>query len=487
MEICQLWKNASDQEFENVKEGMEKLVMNRLFAYTFSPSTTDDAERDEVLAQKIRIFRWVREEHLDIPHSPHNELYLNNAQAELKKINSYKAPRDKVICILNCCKFIFTLIRRSEGASKGADTFLPILIYVVLRSNPPNLVSNVQYISRFRNPDKLQAEAGYYLASLMGAISFIENLEASSLSISPEEFDQQIEKTMNELNKEKADALAAAEAASRTTSPESSTSQRKHGSKLATLVAGTAATRNTRQQGTINEKQFLAAEAQQQEKQQYHENPATKTSPSILNPATFIERGANFATKTIQKPLDLIERMFQDNGDSEEMAKPYPPRHPLPPPQQQNMGAPPPLPNRSNQEQLQRPDNLDRGDSFTEFVYVPAGQQAQQPSPYQPNVIQHQQQQPQYQQGYSEIPQHLGQAVNRQQQQQQSLEQYLKALETLTDMFPSCEREVCDVILQANDGRLSPSIDALLEISSAGDGSSKNAENNNSKEIVNKE
>lgn len=30
--MCELWRNVSDQEFENVKEGMEKLVMNRLFA-----------------------------------------------------------------------------------------------------------------------------------------------------------------------------------------------------------------------------------------------------------------------------------------------------------------------------------------------------------------------------------------------------------------------------------------------------------------------
>lgn len=59
---------------------------NRLVSFlrsssTFSPSTTDDAERDEVLNQKICIFRWIREEHLDIPHSPHNEAYLNNAQS----------------------------------------------------------------------------------------------------------------------------------------------------------------------------------------------------------------------------------------------------------------------------------------------------------------------------------------------------------------------------------------------------------------------
>ena len=29
---------------------------------------------------------------------------------ELVKINHYKAPRDKLICILNCCKVIFGLL-----------------------------------------------------------------------------------------------------------------------------------------------------------------------------------------------------------------------------------------------------------------------------------------------------------------------------------------------------------------------------------------
>lgn len=48
---------------------------------TFSPSTTDDAERDEVLTQKIRIFRWIKPEHLDIPDNAHNAAYLDKAQA----------------------------------------------------------------------------------------------------------------------------------------------------------------------------------------------------------------------------------------------------------------------------------------------------------------------------------------------------------------------------------------------------------------------
>lgn len=56
---------------------------------------------------------------------------------------------------------------RHSNSDESADKFVPLLIYVVLRANPENLVSNVQYILRFRNPDKLNGEAGYYLSSLV--------------------------------------------------------------------------------------------------------------------------------------------------------------------------------------------------------------------------------------------------------------------------------------------------------------------------------
>jgi len=70
---------------------------------------------------------------------------------------------------------------------------MPLLIYVVLQSNPEHLVSNVQYILRFRNQEKLGGEAGYYLSSLMGAIQFIENLDRTTLTISDEEFELNVE------------------------------------------------------------------------------------------------------------------------------------------------------------------------------------------------------------------------------------------------------------------------------------------------------
>lgn len=65
------------------------------------------------------------------------------------------------------------LLKHNKSDS-SADSFMPMLIYVVLQSNPEHLVSNVQYILRFRNQDKLGGEAGYYLSSLVSFAIFYQ-------------------------------------------------------------------------------------------------------------------------------------------------------------------------------------------------------------------------------------------------------------------------------------------------------------------------
>lgn len=84
-------------------------------------------------------------------------------------------------------------MKSSKTPDTSADSFIPLLIYVVLQAHPEHLVSNIQYILRFRNQDKLGGEAGYYLSSLSGAVQFIETLDRTSLTISDDAFERNVE------------------------------------------------------------------------------------------------------------------------------------------------------------------------------------------------------------------------------------------------------------------------------------------------------
>lgn len=209
-----VWADLPPAEFDQATEAMEKLVMNRLYTYTFTPAMaaegrwpvlSDDLERDRALSERIQLFHWVDETHLDLKRGPHSERFFAFAAQELAKINHYKAPRDKTICVLNCCKVIFGLIRHL-GADEGADAFMPLLILVLLRANPPHLVSNVEYIARFRSPPRRTSESEYYLSSLSGAMAFIEQMDHTKLShVSQTELDERVQKAAAEMEAAVAD------------------------------------------------------------------------------------------------------------------------------------------------------------------------------------------------------------------------------------------------------------------------------------------
>ena len=52
-------------------------------------------------------------------------------------------------------------------AKTGADDFLPVLIYVVIHANPPQLASNLEYIQRFRMHSRMASESAYFFTQLV--------------------------------------------------------------------------------------------------------------------------------------------------------------------------------------------------------------------------------------------------------------------------------------------------------------------------------
>ncbi|KAL5615591.1 hypothetical protein BROUX41_005630 [Berkeleyomyces rouxiae] len=352
MAMCEVWCDVSDAEFDNAREGMEKLVMNRLYSQTFSPAIPpplsanakgrgkrgdrpagagrrgqhqEDVERDEIVTQKINIYGWVKLEHLDIPPvAESGQRFLKLAQDELLKIRTYRAPRDKIICVLNCCKVIFGLLKHTRSDS-SADSFMPLLIYVVLHSNPDHLVSNVQYILRFRNQDKLSGEAGYYLSSLMGVIQFIESMDRTTLTITDQEFEKSVEEAVSAIaEKHRLESPPLPPLPPRATASLSE--------KVTLAVAGTSAL--SLNSGTSSSSATRGAGDSSSAAPPHPQGPGfiSPISPLTQAPADYPspaspDQPAPLATlfQTIQKPLSsTIGRIFGDDSSS----LPPPPRPP---------------------------------------------------------------------------------------------------------------------------------------------------------------
>ncbi|GAB0132966.1 hypothetical protein EsDP_00001386 [Epichloe bromicola] len=423
MMVCDVWRGVSDAEFDNAREGMEKLVMNRLYAQTFSPAIAppkpipgakskkrggdislgpgrrgqhqEDIERDEILTQKINIYGWVRLEHLDIPAvGDSGRRFLKLAQQELLKIKSYRAPRDKIICALNCSKVIFGLLKHNKSDS-SADSFMPLLIYVVLQCNPEHLVSNVQYILRFRNQEKLGGEAGYYLSSLMGAIQFIENMDRSSLTISDDEFENNVEAAVS--------AIA-----------------EKH-----------QATSPVLQQTTFNEKTGLHAGGSTGRPFMDAAGGSTpRRSTSSYDGESQDGAAISGLLRTIQKPLSTIGRIFSDETTSPTSGPGGAPRSPG-------------LPDR-------RSPQLNHRDMSPSSHLTPQQQQealARHALPAEEAAAR---------QASAETAE--AQRLHR--------AEHANVVETLAGMFPDLDRDIISDVVYQKQGRVGLAVDACLALSS---------------------
>ncbi|XP_053675406.1 rab5 GDP/GTP exchange factor [Anopheles nili] len=185
--------SAPEEMREQVLDFFERCIMTKNHKYLFSPPSTNDEDNDSYIHKRIRQLNWITAEHLmcsiDEVNSEVRELAYT-AITELASVDSFLSPQEKLDCIVRCCRHIFSFLKKSVQGPASADDFLPALIFVVLKSNPVRLHSNINFITRFSNASRLMSgEGGYCFTNLCCAISFIENITSESLSLTQAEFD----------------------------------------------------------------------------------------------------------------------------------------------------------------------------------------------------------------------------------------------------------------------------------------------------------
>jgi hypothetical protein len=295
---------------------------------------------------------------------------------------------------------------------QSADSFIPLLIYTVLRANPPNLVSNVQYILRFRNANKLTGEAGYYVSSLVGtiqnmhrktvflilmlqkggAIEFVEKLDRTFLTISDAEFEKNVEAAVS--------TIAEGHPA------DSDPSTRPSASLLTVAGKSEASPRSSSEVMSpppLPRRSKPAAAAAKNGSKSDSEGDENAAVAGLL--------------RTIQRPLSTIGRIFSDDGNST-------------PNQSQNQPHTTPQPIPSS-----RPSPLSRPP--VENAATPTGPQ---------QVAQ-----------VAKLSAEDSAARQASQEAEEArkirLREERNVVETLCGMFPALDREVVVDVVRANEGR----------------------------------
>ncbi|EFX89280.1 hypothetical protein DAPPUDRAFT_303141 [Daphnia pulex] len=183
LERDSMWQSASRYQIELAQTAVEQRLMALIYNYALYPNGDGDVSRDQVLYEHIeKLGQVVTPSHKDlrIPKIYRYECPWPSAQAELVSISAYKTPRDKVACVIRCATTIMNLLSLAAAAAErgvpAADDFMPVFVFVIIKANPPCLLSTVEYVNSFFG-NRLEGEDQYWWTQFCSAIEFVKTMD----------------------------------------------------------------------------------------------------------------------------------------------------------------------------------------------------------------------------------------------------------------------------------------------------------------------
>ncbi|XP_050420096.1 GTPase-activating protein and VPS9 domain-containing protein 1 isoform X2 [Adelges cooleyi] len=177
MKRSSIWKCASYDQLDDAKLAIERAIITRVYTLAMYPNGDADFYRDQVLHEHMsNMSKNILPTH--IPKVFHYECPWPSAQAEISAISAYKTPKDKLQCIFRCTTTLLNLMSiagEHGNTHPAADDIMPVLVYVLIKANPPSLLSTVQYINSFYG-DRLEGEEQYWWIQFCAAIEFIKTM-----------------------------------------------------------------------------------------------------------------------------------------------------------------------------------------------------------------------------------------------------------------------------------------------------------------------
>ncbi|KAK5664377.1 hypothetical protein OQA88_600 [Cercophora sp. LCS_1] len=189
-------RKALEQQKSLMEEAVERRLCEGIYNKIYRHHTTQDEAQDDKLRSKTAALAVVGIGPTDLgveigddkdPEAAAKKqeevrASLESARKELILMNESRYPLGKLNHLKAAHKNIIDTLSHFHPSS-SADELMPMLIYTLITLSPENLnvISDVNFIQRFRWEPKLNGETAYCLTSLEAAIGFLQTVDLSTL------------------------------------------------------------------------------------------------------------------------------------------------------------------------------------------------------------------------------------------------------------------------------------------------------------------
>ncbi|KAK3401052.1 hypothetical protein B0T20DRAFT_348081 [Sordaria brevicollis] len=191
-------RKALEQQRILLEEAVERRLCEGIYGRIYRHHTTQDEAQDDKLRSKTAALAVVGIGPSDLgvdigdidksdpeavaKRTEEVKEWLGGARKELILMNQSRYPLGKLNHLKAAHKAIIDTLSHFHPSS-SADELMPMLIFTLITLPPENLnvISDVNFIQRFRWEPKLVGESSYCLTCLEAAISFLETVDLSTL------------------------------------------------------------------------------------------------------------------------------------------------------------------------------------------------------------------------------------------------------------------------------------------------------------------
>ncbi|EAQ89066.1 hypothetical protein CHGG_05685 [Chaetomium globosum CBS 148.51] len=190
-------RRALEQKKSLLEEAVERRLCEGIYSKIYRHRSTQDEAQDAKLRSKTAALSVVgigpvdlgvelgtADNDLEAAAKKQEEVreWLEQARNHLALMSQSRYPLGKLNHLKSAHKSIIDTLSHFHPSS-SADELMPMLIYTLITLTPENLsvISDVNFIQRFRWEPKLTGEAAYCLTTLEAAVSFLETVDLSTL------------------------------------------------------------------------------------------------------------------------------------------------------------------------------------------------------------------------------------------------------------------------------------------------------------------